>query len=122
MAIGRIIKVHGKQCFLTRNLYRGSGMFAMCKGTIYLIYDNRGVIWMKVAVRRVPGHGTIVTDLASGYIVVSGIGAKTYRAAVRKVIKQYETINRVMALDNYKHDVELCQKQYTELREVGILK
>ena len=119
MAIERIIKERGQCTFLARNRDIRDGLFNIYKGALYRLYDDHGELWMTVAVRR--QRGIVVTDIASG-LMVAGIGAKTYNDAVLDVSRQYESINKAMVMDYYKKAVKLCQEEYDELRERGVLK
>ena len=122
MAIERIIKERGQCAFLARNRDIRDGLFNIYKGALYRLYDDHGELWMTVAVRRQLYHGIVVTDVASGLLVTAGTGAKTYNDAVQDVSRQYESVNNAMATDYYKKAVKLCQEEYDELRERGVLK
>ena len=120
--IERIIK-EGSRAFLVRNMNDGDGcLFDIYKGPIYRLYDDQGNLWMTVAVRRQLYHGTVVTDVASGLMVIACTGAKSYNDAVHDISRQYESINKAMTTGFYENAVKLCQAEYAELRERGVLK
>ena len=122
MAIKRVIKDRYRQAFLARNSDEEDGLFTIYMGSVYRLYDEQGELWMKIAVRRQLYRGIVLTDMASGLMVISGTGAKTYNDAVLDVSRQYESINKAMVMDYYKKAVKLCQEEYDELREWGALK
>ena len=122
MTIERVIKERGKKLFLIRNTWNGNGMFRMCQGAIYRLYGDHGDLWMTVAVRRTPCHGIVATDMDSGMLITATVGRNNYDDCIREVVRQQETIDKVRVKDFYKEAVKLCQEEYDELRERGVLK
>ena len=122
MTIERVIKERGRKLFLVRNTWNGNGMFALCQGAIYRLYDDHGDLWMTIAVRRTPGHGIVATDMDSGMLITAAIGRNSYDDAVREVVRQQEFIDKARAKEFYEDAVKLCQEEYAELRERGVLK